>query len=39
MKGKIIQVMGPVVDVEFDGYLPEINEAIDVSDIASGKDR
>ena len=31
--------MGPVVDVEFDGYLPEINEAIDVSDIASGKDR
>ena len=31
MKGKIIQVMGPVVDVEFDGYLPEINEAIDVS--------
>ncbi|MGJ0320352.1 F0F1 ATP synthase subunit beta [Aliarcobacter cryaerophilus] len=39
MKGKIIQVMGPVVDVEFDGYLPEINEAIDVSDIALGKDR
>ena len=39
MKGKILQVMGPVVDVEFDGYLPEINEAIDVSDIASGKDR
>ena len=30
MKGKIIQVMGPVVDVEFDGYLPEINEAIEV---------
>ena len=39
MKGKIIQVMGPAVDVEFDGYLPEINEAIDVSDIALGKDR
>ena len=39
MKGKILQVMGPVVDVEFDGYLPEINEAIDVSGIASGKDR
>ncbi|WWW11399.1 F0F1 ATP synthase subunit beta [Arcobacter cryaerophilus gv. pseudocryaerophilus] len=39
MKGKIIQVMGPVVDVEFDGYLPEINEAIDVSGIESGKDR
>ncbi len=31
MKGKIIQVMGPVVDVEFDGYLPEINEAIEVT--------
>jgi F-type H+-transporting ATPase subunit beta len=30
MEGKIIQVMGPVVDVEFDGYLPAINEAIDV---------
>ncbi|QKJ23889.1 F0F1 ATP synthase subunit beta [Poseidonibacter lekithochrous] len=30
MKGKVIQVMGPVVDVEFDGYLPEINEAINV---------
>ncbi len=29
--GKITQVMGPVVDVEFDGYLPEVNEAIDVS--------
>lgn len=29
--GKITQVMGPVVDVEFDGYLPEINEALDVT--------
>ncbi|MWV62567.1 F0F1 ATP synthase subunit beta [Helicobacter saguini] len=28
--GKITQVMGPVVDVEFDGYLPDINEALDV---------
>ena len=28
--GKITQVIGPVVDVEFDGYLPQINEAIDV---------
>ncbi|MGM0518648.1 MAG: F0F1 ATP synthase subunit beta [Campylobacterota bacterium] len=39
MKGKIIQVMGPVVDVEFDGYLPEINEAIDVSLKDSNADR
>ncbi len=29
--GKIIQVMGPVVDVEFDGYLPEINEALETT--------
>ncbi len=28
--GKITQVMGPVVDVEFENYLPEINEALDV---------
>jgi len=39
MKGKIIQVMGPVVDVEFDGYLPEINEAIDVTLADKTKDR
>ncbi len=30
MKGVISQVMGPVVDVTFDGYLPKINEAIEV---------
>jgi F-type H+-transporting ATPase subunit beta len=30
MVGKIVQVMGPVVDVEFEGKLPAINEAIDV---------
>ncbi|MDY5950424.1 MULTISPECIES: F0F1 ATP synthase subunit beta [Helicobacter] len=29
--GKITQVMGPVVDVEFEDYLPEINEALDVN--------
>jgi len=39
MKGKIIQVMGPVVDVEFDGYLPEINEAIEVTLADANKDR
>ena len=39
MKGKVIQVMGPVVDVEFDGYLPEINEAIDVTLADKTKDR
>ncbi len=30
MNGIISQIMGPVVDVDFDGYLPEINEAIEV---------
>lgn len=28
--GKIVQVMGPVVDVEFDGSLPKIKEALEV---------
>jgi F-type H+-transporting ATPase subunit beta len=28
--GKIVQVMGPVVDVEFDGTLPKIKEALEV---------
>lgn len=31
MEGVIVQVMGPVVDIDFDGYLPKIYEAIDVS--------
>ena len=39
MKGKIIQVMGPIVDVEFNGYLPEINEAIEVTLADANKDR
>lgn len=31
-KGKIIQVMGPVVDVQFErGHLPDINNAIQVN--------
>ncbi|PAF50282.1 F0F1 ATP synthase subunit beta [Helicobacter sp. 13S00401-1] len=29
--GKITQIMGPVVDVEFQGYLPNINEALDIT--------
>lgn len=29
--GVISQVMGPVVDIDFDGYLPKIYEAIDVA--------
>jgi F-type H+-transporting ATPase subunit beta len=31
MTGKIVQVMGPVVDVEFSDYLPEINEALETT--------
>lgn len=30
MEGKITQVMGPVVDIDFESYLPAINEALDV---------
>ncbi len=30
MKGKIAQVIGPVVDVDFDSELPPINDAIEV---------
>ncbi|MCH5313798.1 MAG: F0F1 ATP synthase subunit beta [Helicobacter sp.] len=37
MQGKITQVMGPVVDVEFSSYLPMINEAIDVAFTIEGK--
>lgn len=33
--GKIVQVMGPVVDVEFDGTLPKIKDALEV--INNGK--
>ena len=31
MLGKIIQVMGPVVDVDFESYLPAINEALEIN--------
>ncbi|AQW83233.1 F0F1 ATP synthase subunit beta [Campylobacter pinnipediorum] len=40
MKGIISQVMGPVVDVDFNDYLPKINEAIEVFfDIEGKKNR
>jgi F-type H+-transporting ATPase subunit beta len=38
MIGKIAQVIGPVVDVDFDGYLPMINEAIEVNGNVEGND-
>jgi F-type H+-transporting ATPase subunit beta len=28
MEGKVLQILGPVVDVEFENYLPAINEAL-----------
>ena len=37
MKGVIGQVMGPVVDVDFNDYLPKINEAIEVYFEVEGK--
>ncbi|WP_297814246.1 F0F1 ATP synthase subunit beta [uncultured Helicobacter sp.] len=37
MVGKIIQVMGPVVDVDFDSYLPAINEALDIDFVVDGR--
>ncbi|MGP1560755.1 MAG: F0F1 ATP synthase subunit beta [Helicobacteraceae bacterium] len=36
-EGKIVQVMGPVVDVEFENYLPEINEALEIDYEAADK--
>ena len=30
-KGKIVQVMGPVVDVEFEGELPRLKDALEVT--------
>ena len=38
-KGTIIQVMGPVVDVDFEEYLPAINEALEVMLKVDGKEK
>ncbi len=37
MQGIISQVMGPVVDVDFEDYLPQINEAIEINYEVEGK--
>ncbi|WP_456322534.1 F0F1 ATP synthase subunit beta [Hydrogenimonas sp.] len=40
MTGKIVQVMGPVVDVDFEDYLPAINEALEVNyEVEGGNQR
>ncbi len=38
MAGKVIQITGPVVDVDFDGTLPAINEALEVNYSVEGND-
>ncbi len=38
MIGKVIQVMGPVVDVEFGDYLPELNEALETTISVDGQE-
>jgi F-type H+-transporting ATPase subunit beta len=37
MEGKVLQVLGPVIDVEFSDYLPAINEALEVEFEVEGK--
>ncbi|NLY03703.1 MAG: F0F1 ATP synthase subunit beta [Campylobacter sp.] len=39
MKGVISQVMGPVVDIAFESYLPQINEAIEIVFEVEGESR
>jgi F-type H+-transporting ATPase subunit beta len=38
MEGKVVQIMGPVVDVDFENYLPKINEALEVNYKLDGND-
>ncbi len=38
MTGKVIQVLGPVVDVDFTDYLPGINEALETTIEVNGKE-
>jgi len=36
-EGRIVQVTGPVVDVEFEDYLPQINEALEIDYEVAGE--
>ncbi len=38
MIGKVIQVLGPVIDVDFTDYLPGINEALETTITVDGKE-
>ncbi|MDD3775154.1 MAG: F0F1 ATP synthase subunit beta [Sulfurovaceae bacterium] len=39
MIGKVVQVLGPVIDVDFTDYLPEINEALETVFTVDGKEQ
>ena len=39
MIGVISQITGPVVDVDFEDYLPQINEAIEVNYTVEGQEQ
>jgi len=39
MIGKVIQVLGPVIDVDFSDYLPSINEALETTITLDGKEQ
>ncbi len=39
MIGKVVQVLGPVIDVDFTDYLPEINEALVTVFTVDGKEQ
>ena len=39
MTGKVVQVLGPVIDVDFTDYLPAINEALETTFVLDGKDQ
>lgn len=39
MIGKVVQVLGPVIDVDFADYLPEINEALETVFTVDGKEQ
>jgi len=39
MKGKILQILGPVVDVEFEGQIPAINDALTVTTEINGEEK
>ena len=39
MEGKILQILGPVVDVEFEGQIPAINDALIVTTDINGEEK